>query len=350
MKRVAAVALAAGVGLGAVLLPASPAFAKGPTGLRIEGPGLARPYERSIVTEGETSAADQAFVEATQMWSLGAQYLCRLPSPPHGDLGGKYVLTWAPSVLTKRYAIDKVKAAVSVDFYPAAVGGAVTDVPAIRGVTSGGWFRADANVRTYWDAVLADLGRSTGGRDLTLRGPGVSRSIGVGDPTAETNPYLSFADLSGLGVVFWSGAGTCRQPAAPTQVLGPKYTITWTVGDPGNPDSDTQVWGVQDVYLDAAGGPVIFDHAGSMMNGSSGWFRPGSAFVVAWQRLGLKAASDRATASPAPSTAAPVANVASAGTTAADSGSSTWAWIVFGAVVVAAPLVITFALRRRPRP
>ena len=354
MKRLAAVVVVAGISLSAVLLPSSPALAKGPTGLRIEGPGLTRPYERSIVTEGETAAADQAkaFVEAAQMWSLGAHYLCRLPSAPRGDLGEKYVLTWAPRVVTKRYDVDKVTAAVPMDFYPAALGGAVTDVPAIRGVASGGWFRADGNVRTNWDAVLADVGKSGGsgvareGRDLTIRGPGLSRSIGIVDPTSDTDPYLSFADQSGLGMELWSGAGTCRESAAPTQALGPKFTVTWTVGDPANPESETQIWGVQDVYLDAAGGPVIFDHAGSMINGDSGWFRPGSALPGAWQKLGLQTGSDRTAARPVRSTPAPGVDVAAA---AARSGSSSyvWAWFVLGAVLVAIALAITYARRRR---
>jgi hypothetical protein len=360
MKRILAVALVTGVGVSAVLLSSSPALAKGPTGLRIEGPGLARPYERSIITEGETSAADQAFVEATQMWSLGAHSLCRLPSPPRGNLREKYVLTWAAGVVTARYGANTVKSAVSEDFYPAARGGAITRVSAIRGVTSGGWFRADRTARTQWDAVLTDLRKPTGsgeareGRDLTIRGPGLSRSIGVRDRTAETDLYLSFADAA-LGMALWSGTGTCRGSAAPAQALGPKYTITWTVSDPGNPDAETQTWGVQDVYLDAAGGPVIFDYAGSMMSGDSGWFRPGPAFATAWQGLGLPSvATDRTAGSPAPSTAAtpvPLVGVAAAKQTTARSQSSNevWAWVLIsgcGALVTAA-IAVTYGRRRR---
>jgi hypothetical protein len=361
MKRIPAAALVAGIGLSAVLLPSSPALAKGPTGLRIEGPGLAHPYERSIVTEGDTTAADQAFIEATQMWSLGAHDLCRLPSPPRGNLGEKYLLNWAAGVVTERYGVNTVKT-VSEAFYPAAREGAISHVSAIQGVTSGGWFRAERTAQAQWDAVLTDLRKPTGsgwareGRDLTIRGSGLFRSIGVRDPTAETDLYLSFADAV-LGMALWSGSGTCRESAAPTQALGPKYTITWTVSDPSNPNTDTQAWGVQDVYLGAAGGPVIFDHAGSMMNGDSGWFRPGPAFATAWQKLGLKTsgATDRTAASLAPSTAAtpvPLVGVAAAKQTAAGPRSSkdAWAWVVLGgsAALIAAAVAVTYTRRRRP--
>jgi hypothetical protein len=130
------------------LLAAGPAWAKGPSGATIEGPGLDEPIV--IAGSGERGAPGEfsRFVEAAGFWQLvfGAVggRAGVIEEPTTADLGPVYVLTW-------RLGMTEVPAQV----YPYASGGPLVRVEPSQMIvdfgtsTTGGWFLADP--------ALADL-------------------------------------------------------------------------------------------------------------------------------------------------------------------------------------------------
>jgi hypothetical protein len=193
-------------------------------------------------------------------------------------------------------------------------------------------------------AATIDGGGSGGlpGGPITLRGDG---EPGSGSGLA------NLAELTGLfAVVFEGGQGGVLQ-AAPTDRLGPRYTITWTF--PGGDGKDRKVR--QDVYPYAATGPVTWMAAGQPVidattHTTGGWFQANDSLRLYLVSLGLPdrtplaAASDAGKApAPAPASPAPAASPAT--------GTSPAAWpkvlaLVAGLLLAAG--VATLGLRRRP--
>jgi hypothetical protein len=139
------------------------------------------------------------------------------------------------------------------------------------------------------------------GGPITLRGDG--------EPGSGTDLGM-LAQGSGLyTVVFGDDAGAVLK-AAPTDRLGPRYTITWTFPDP-NGGKDRKV--LQDVYPYAAGGPVTFTKAGQPVMDTTtrgGWYQGFDGLRAQLIELGLPnrdplPAPSKATASPQPAPAAP---------------------------------------------
>jgi hypothetical protein len=173
------------------------------------------------------------------------------------------------------------------------------------------------------------------GGPITLRGdgePGSSTDLGM------------LAQGTGLYAVLDTHAGAVLK-AAPTDRLGPRYTITWTFPDPaGGKDRKVR----QRVYPYAAGGPVTFTPAGQSVldtTTNGGWYQGFDGLRVQLIELGLpnrKPLAPAATATPAPAAPAP----ASPQPAPATARSAAWPRVaaVAGFLVLAAAAV---ALRRR---
>jgi hypothetical protein len=114
--------------LALAMLVMGPAWAKGPTGATIIGPGIAEPIELEGNGEPGSGTDFAAFVEAAGFWqvvmdvegsamSLNGEVIASPPS----DLGTRYTVTW--------HMGDE---AVATDLYPNAAGGPVVHMAAQR--------------------------------------------------------------------------------------------------------------------------------------------------------------------------------------------------------------------------
>jgi hypothetical protein len=178
------------------------------------------------------------------------------------------------------------------------------------------------------------------GGPITVRGDGEP-----GSGTALGN----LTDASGLFTLMFERRRTAARPcgqcpgglkAAPTDQLGPRYTITWTFQD----DSDSDRGIRQYVYPYAATGPVTFMPAGQPIFEETtigGWYQATDNLRQQLISLGLpNRTALGSTASPAPAPASPQP-------TPAASPPAAWPRVV---AVVAALLLAAgaaIALRRR---
>jgi len=125
---------------------------------------------------------------------------------------------------------------------------------------------------------------------------------GDGEPGSGTDLGM-LAQGSGLyTVVFGDDPGAVLK-AAPTDRLGPRYTITWIFPDP-NGGKDQKVR--QRVYPYAAGGPVTFTPAGQPVldtTTSGGWYQGFDGFRAQLIELGLPNRDPLTSATPTPSPA-----------------------------------------------
>jgi hypothetical protein len=309
------------VGLSAVVVVgAAPAvYAKGPTSARIEGPGVAAPVK--VTWSDDPSGPMHILVEATEAFSLGVRELCRLAQPPAGELGPRYRLSWRIPSAAELLGTSQTR--LNQDFYPDAPGGPLT----YYGL-SGAWMRALPGVSFWWreitEGAKAARSVSVAGDSVALRGASLNATGAITDLSPESSPHLRFIDESGLSMALLDGASTCRVADPPTEDLGPRYTLTWTMED--------ITWATQDVYPFAAGGPVVHDHP-SRLNSAAigGWFRADAALLTLWPKLGLPTESQAmAAASPPAAAVAPVAATRPATAPAA------WLWVFAAAAVLAA--------------
>jgi hypothetical protein len=135
-----------------------------------------------------------------------------------------------------------------------------------------------------------------------------------------------------------TGPGLTNEP--PAGPLGPKFEIAWRVPD----ETPTGATVRQDLYPQAAGGPVTYTESGQPVFGNrtaGGWYRGPATFTRVLQQLGLPTAAAGYSA-PAPSIAAAPATSATHATS--------WlpmAGAVLAAVFVAGLLVAVLLVRRR---
>ena len=179
------------------------------------------------------------------------------------------------------------------------------------------------------------------GGPITLRGdgePGSSTDLGM--LAQGTGLYAAAFDPVSGGVA----------KAAPTDRLGPRYTITWTFPDPaGGKDRKVR----QLVYPYAAGGPVSFTPAGQAVLDTTtigGWYQGFDGLRAQLIELGLpdrEPLAPVATATPAPAPAAPAP--ASPQPAPATAQSTAWPRVAAAAVAVFLVLgaAVAVALRRR---
>ena len=137
------------------------------------------------------------------------------------------------------------------------------------------------------------------GGPITLRGDG--------EPGSGTDLGM-LAEGTGLYAVVFEGDPGAVLKAAPTDRLGPRYTITWTFPDPdGGKDREVR----QRVYPYAAGGPVSFTPAGQAVldtTTSGGWYQGFDGLRAQLIELGLpnrQPLTPSATATPTPASPQP---------------------------------------------
>jgi len=174
------------------------------------------------------------------------------------------------------------------------------------------------------------------GGPITLRGggePGSSTDLGM--LAQGTGLYAAVFDPVSGGVV----------KAAPTDRLGPRYTITWTFPDPAG-GTDRKVR--QRVWPYAAGGPVSFTPAGQAVLDTTsigGWYQGFDGLRVQLIELGLPDRKPLAPAvTPAPAAPAPTSPQSAPAT----AKSAAWPGVaasVAGFLVLAAAAAVF--LRRR---
>jgi hypothetical protein len=193
-------------------------------------------------------------------------------------------------------------------------------------------------------------GSGPGGPGNGPNGPIVLR--GDGEPGSGTD-LGTLADLSGLFPAMFGQSPDPMLEASPTNRLGPRYTITWTIPD----GSGTAKKVRQDVYPYAAGGPVTYTKPGQPVFDQStrgGWYQasddlrqhlislglPNRAPVAAANGKSAGSAAGGSSASPAPARPAVAAAPA------------VWPRVLVGGVLLVlliAGTAVVF-LRRRPGP
>jgi hypothetical protein len=180
---------------------------------------------------------------------------------------------------------------------------------------------------------------------LVVPGAGSTASLYTGDPDYEALARLvgAFDDDGAAGRVDRSGAG---------HETGAGVTVTWLI-------HDVQVWRVDRIYLDAAGGPwvstqAVMGDAGSVWDSPVVWHTAsdGPQLTALLDRLGLVSAGGAGSGNVTGSTrdtggTAPVSPPASE--RPADTGSSpaAWTWGLAGLVVGAAVALAATRLVRR---
>jgi hypothetical protein len=124
-------------------------------------------------------------------------------------------------------------------------------------------------------------------QSATLSGPGLDHPMDVTPPNGDGG---RLSDLTG----FWDVMpGQPRPPTfteqAPTGQLGPRYTITWRLMT--GPDETTAIR--QDLYPDAAAGPLVHTSAGQpIFDGTTvgGWYAAPVALRDMLQEFGVPVA------------------------------------------------------------
>jgi hypothetical protein len=178
-----------------------------------------------------------------------------------------------------------------------------------------------------------------------ISGSGITKPIVLG-----TDPADPQADGAMLGEELGFFAAAFQQEPnpmladAPTDELGPKLTVTWTVPDgEGTPATVTQ-----DLYLYAAGGPLTFTPQQSLWPGQDvlgGWFEAPDDVVATLADLGVP---DRASLERAEPTRDTEARAAAATGSNTDSGRP-WLLPVVGGILAVVTIAVggAWAGRRR---
>jgi hypothetical protein len=283
MRRFVTVLVLAAAGTAGLLGSGLAAWAKGPTEATVSGPGLAEPVRLELGMHGEAAPRYADFIDITAVFYLGTRQFCRLARPPAAPLGPDYRLTWRLPALSVYYGVDRkaLRDPIEQEFYPDATGGAVT-----RLAGSDTWIRGTTGTRFWWRHLVEGMSRGGGsasGRSdrVSIRGPELTGSVAIDHLSADHSAAVRFFNESGMAQsVLYGGMSPCRESAPPAGVLGPRYTVTWSMA--------SEDWGVQDVYPYAVGGPVIHDRQAAFeMDAPGGWFRADRGLLTVWAALGL---------------------------------------------------------------
>ena len=202
MRLLRRVVLVMVVVLGWALVPSGPAWAKGPVGVEIEGPGLQDP----LVVEMNSPAAEE-------MWALEEQVglfanTRTLSVRPAGDLGAAYRLTWFFSEAQER---DRVQQ----DVYPLAASGPV--VHTLPGDTDwhrlvpAGWTNAGSGLADAFTRLGVPL---AGPEQAEAEIPAIARvDQALGEPDSDP-PWLAVSiAVAALIAVVGAAAGFARRRA-----------------------------------------------------------------------------------------------------------------------------------------
>jgi len=162
------------------------------------------------------------------------------------------------------------------------------------------WVAAGACALASVGAVaFAGSASAKGIQSATITGPGLDDPIDL--PPSEGNR----GRLSALMAVWDVMPGQPQPPGlteqAPTAQLGPRYTVTWRLMT--GPDQTTAIR--QDVYPDAAGGPLVHTAAGQpIFDGATvgGWYEAPSGLRDMLRVLGVPPAGATTAARSSPGT------------------------------------------------
>jgi hypothetical protein len=207
------------------------------------------------------------------------------------------------------------------------------------------WMAAGACAVALAGAVAwAGPASAKGIQSATISGPGLDDPIDV-TPSNGDGDSDRLATLTG----FWDVMpGQPRPPTfseqAPPGQLGPRYIITWRLMT--GPEETTAIR--QDLYPDAAGGPLVHTAAGQpIFEGTTvgGWYAAPFVLRDLLSSLGVPPAA------PAPAKAAKVSAATPDGTSAASSNPSPWPAVIIAAtaVVALAGVGAAVAVRRARR-
>jgi hypothetical protein len=124
----------------------------------------------------------------------------------------------------------------------------------------------------------------------TITGPGLDKPVvvtGFGEP-GSGDKLGELADGSGLFLVMFGSDGSARTIVneAPTGDLGPKFQLSYRVPDGTEAGSTVR----QDLYPQAAGGPVTYTTPGQAVFGTTttgGWYQSPASFGRVLTQLGL---------------------------------------------------------------
>jgi hypothetical protein len=193
----------------------------------------------------------------------------------------------------------------------------------------------------------AEPALAKGADQVTITGPGLAAPIVLGGDNGEGEPGSSgdlgvFSDGCGLfAAMFGTDGGQQLLPQAPAGPLGPKYQLVYRV-----PGDDPPLLLHQDLYPDAAGGPVTYtapgQHSFAGSTAQSGWYPAPAGFRQVLARVGIPVAS----ASPSRA----VSSTPAAAQPARDTSGGATPWWALGVAVLATLLVggaAVLAVRRR---
>jgi hypothetical protein len=145
-------------------------------------------------------------------------------------------------------------------------------------------------------AFIVVLGSSTavmaaGSEAIVLEGPGLERPIEVDFRTRDLDQFELAAQL---GARFNSRAGDVGPllAEAPTDDLGPRWTVTWIAGGPAGASREDRST-PQEVYPHAAGGPLVYTPPAEHLVGANvGWYQAPSEVRHTLRALGVPLRSD----------------------------------------------------------
>jgi hypothetical protein len=193
--------------------------------------------------------------------------------------------------------------------------------------------------------LWASPAMAKGPDQATITGPGLAEPIVVNGPGEPGSGYelSELADGSGLFLAMFEPADPLLLSEAPAGPLGPKFEISFRVPD-GNETASTVR---QELYPQAAGGPVTYTEAGQVVFGrvtGEGWYRTPPSYSDLLERLGVPAAAGGE--SPAEQVAAPEPGTAPPTT----SGWPVVLAIIAAAVAVLAGVVLAWWWLKAKRP
>ena len=202
--------------------------------------------------------------------------------------------------------------------------------------------------------TLATPALAKGPSQARITGPGLVHAVvvsGDGEP-GQQGRLATLAGQTSLFTVLFGAGGSVPRPARlhtpPKATLGPRYTIIYTV--PGVTPQPGEEFGRirQDLYPQAAGGPVIYTPPGQRGFGqalqATGWLRGSPQLTHTLAQLGVP---PRPGTPAAQQTHLPTAHPAAA----QPAGSRTPGWLIASAAAIAAAALVGIMLRlhhRRP--
>lgn len=139
--------------------------------------------------------------------------------------------------------------------------------------------------------------KAAGSEAIVIEGPGLDRSTEVDFGRRALDQFELAVQL---GVRFNSRAGDVGPllAEAPTDELGPRWTVTWIAGGPAGASREERST-LQELYPDAVGGPLVYTPpAEHLVEGNVGWYEASNDLRDTLRSLGVPVGSDSSSNSP----------------------------------------------------